>query len=79
MNTLAVAYSSATRAITRHSPIFLMTGRTIKIPLDLFSDEIQVDIALNEAQYVEQIQAKLKQAFKLVTSSRELAVNKAKI
>jgi hypothetical protein len=55
-----------------------MTGRNVKVRLDLFSDEISIDLALNEDKYAHQIQSKLKQAFNLVTKSREYAINKAK-
>ena len=55
-----------------------MTGRNVKVPLDLFSDEISIDLALNDDQYAHQIQSRYKQAFNLVTESREYTINKAK-
>jgi hypothetical protein len=51
LNTLAFAYNSSTLATTKHSPFHLMTGRQMKIPLYLFSEEITIDLALNEDDY----------------------------
>ena len=79
LNTLAFAYNSSTHATTKHSPFYLMTGRHMKIPLDLFSDEVTIDLALNEDDYAHKLQTKLKQSFQQVQESREYAVNKAKI
>jgi hypothetical protein len=56
-----------------------MTGREIKIPLDLFSSEISIDLALNEDEYAHKLQHKLQAAFNHVQQYREYAVNKAKI
>jgi hypothetical protein len=56
-----------------------MTDRAIKIPLDLFSDEIIIDPALKEDDSAHKLQHKLHVAFNLVQQSKEYAVNKAKI
>ena len=55
-----------------------MTERETKIPLDLFSKEIIVDLAFDKEDYAKQIEDKLHQAFEVVTKNREYAVNKAK-
>ena len=79
LDILCFAYNTSTDATTKFSPLFLMTRRETKIPLDLFSKEIIVDLAIEEEDYSKQIEDKLHQAFEVVTKNREYAVNKAKI
>ena len=73
------AYNTATQSTTKHSPYYLLFGRQPKIPIDLFCDEILIDLGLDEDDYANQLQRKLKLTYEIVTSNRDFRMQKAKI
>ena len=79
LHLLCFAYNTAIHATTQFSPFYLLYGRVPKIPLDLFTDEIVIDLALNPEEYAQQTQMKLQEAYKIVRTNRDCRMQKAKI
>ena len=76
---LAFAYNTAEHATTKFSPFYLVYGRQPKIPLDLITNEILIDLGFNEDDYASELQRNLQIAFEQVIRNRDFYMQRAKI
>ena len=76
---LAFAYNTGEHATTKFSPFYLVYGRQPKIPLDLITNEILIDLGFNEDDYASELQRNLQVAFEQVIRNRDFYMQRAQI
>ena len=70
LDKLAFAYNTSTHATTKFSPFYLMYGRQPKIPLDLFSHNVSIDLALTTDEYASNFEKLMKKTYACVFNNR---------
>ena len=78
LDALIFAYNTALNATTKFTPFELNHGRQARVPLDLYSHEVQIDLELNPQEYAQKLKIILENAYKTVLENTMHTMEKAK-
>ena len=84
LSRLCLAYNTAEQSTTGYTPYQLMFGRKPKLAIDLWfqkdaSHVEENEVSINYNEFAADLQSSLQDAFKRVSESRDLKMNKAKL
>ena len=72
------AHNSATHATTGFTPFELLMGRQQKLPIDLFEEDVFIELPVNNHEFVNQLKENFNTVYKLVKENRQYKMEKAK-